>query len=257
MRPLYARLCLVSCHGLLTSDGSFILARMADTIEFHGGGHMASGYLVTPHAGQGPGVLVIQEWWGLDSGIKEWTDRLGAAGFVALAPDLYHGAVAEHHEMDKASQLMQSLPPERAARDMSAAVDYLANHPAVSGHGIGVVGFCMGGMLSFLIAANRPDKVKALVPFYGFPHGASEPDWSKLSASVSGHMAEHDTFFAPAAAHALETKLRAMGKDVTLTVHPGTGHAFMGPHNALGTLNAKLAAEIWPTAIAFLKQHLH
>jgi carboxymethylenebutenolidase len=126
----------------------------------------------------------------------------------------------------------------------------------VTSKGIGVVGFCMGGMLSFIIAANRPDKVKAVVPFYGFPQGPSEPDWSKMTAVVSGHMAERDDFFAPAAAHALEKKLRSIGKNVTLTVHPGTGHAFMGPHNALGTLNAKLAAEIWPQAVSFLKTNL-
>ena len=132
-----------------------------------------------------------------DSGIKEMADRLGDAGFVALAPDLYHGELAAHDEMDKAAKLMQSLPPERAARDMSGAIDYLSSHPAVSSDGIGVVGFCMGGMLSFIIAANRPDKVKAVVPFYGFPQGEMEPDWSKLTASVSGHMAEHDSFFLP------------------------------------------------------------
>jgi carboxymethylenebutenolidase len=227
---------------------------MADTVEFPSNGSNASGYLVTPSAGSGPGVLVIQEWWGLDSGIREMTDRLGAAGFVALAPDLYRGELAGHHEMDKAAQLMKSLPPDRAGRDMSAAVDYLAAHPAVTSDGIGVVGFCMGGMLAFIIAANRPDKVKAVVPFYGFPQGAMEPDWSKLTASVSGHMAEHDDFFRPAAARALEAKLRRMGKDVTLTVHAGTGHAFMGPHNALGTFNAELAAEIWPTVVSFLQQ---
>jgi carboxymethylenebutenolidase len=112
----------------------------------------------------------------------------------------------------------------------------------------------MGGMLSFIIGANRPDKVKALVPFYGFPQGATEPDWSKLTASVRGHMAEHDDHFPPAAARALEAKLRAMGKDVTLTVHPGTGHAFMAPHNALGTLNATLAARIWPEVVSFLQE---
>jgi carboxymethylenebutenolidase len=229
---------------------------MSQTVEFRSNGHIGSGYLVLPPEGRGPGVIVIQEWWGLDADVKSWADRLGAAGFVALAPDLYHGAVAGHHEMDKAAQLMQSLPPERAARDMSGAVDYLASHPAVTSHAIGVVGFCMGGMLAFLIAANRPDKVKAIVPFYGFPQGASEPDWSKLSAAVSGHMAEHDSFFSPQAARALEHKLRGMGKEATLTVHPGTGHAFMGPHNALGTLNAKLADEIWPRAIDFLKKHL-
>jgi carboxymethylenebutenolidase len=201
--------------------------------------------------------LVIQEWWGLDSGIKAMADRLGAAGFVALAPDLYRGELAAHYEMDKAAQLMQSLPPDRAARDMSGAVDYLCSHPAVTSDGIGVVGFCMGGMLSFIIAVNRPDKVKAVVPFYGFPQGDMQPDWSKLTASVNGHMAEHDTFFPPAAALALEAKLRGMGKNVTLTVHAGAGHAFMGPHNALGSFNAALAAQIWPEVVSFLQETVH
>jgi carboxymethylenebutenolidase len=225
---------------------------MTETVEFKSNGAVASGHLVTPDSGSGPGVLVIQEWWGLDPGIKEMARRLGEGGFVALAPDLYHGEVAGHHEMDKAARLMQSLPPDRAARDMSGAVDYLASHRAVTGKGIGVVGFCMGGMLAFIIAANRPDKVKAVVPFYGFPQGDTEPDWSRLMASIRGHMAERDDFFRPEAARALERKLRAMGKDVTLTVHPGTGHAFMGPHNALGTLNEKLAAKIWPQVVSFL-----
>jgi carboxymethylenebutenolidase len=231
-------------------------ALMAQTVEFPSNGSMASGYLVTPASGAGPGVLVIQEWWGLDSGIKEMARRLGEAGFVALAPDLYHGELAQHDEMDKAAHLMQSLPADRAGRDMSGAVDYLASHPAVTSKGIGVVGFCMGGLLSFVIAANRPDAVKAVVPFYGFPQGAAEPDWSRLAAVVSGHMAEHDSFFSPEAARALEARLRGMGKQVTLTVHPGTGHAFMGPHNALGTFNAEVAARVWPQAVSFLHAQL-
>jgi carboxymethylenebutenolidase len=114
----------------------------------------------------------------------------------------------------------------------------------------------MGGMLAFIIGANRPDQIKALVPFYGFPQGDMEPDWSKLTASVSGHMAEKDDFFPPDKAKALEAKLRAMGKDVTITVHPGTGHAFMAPHNALGTLNKEVAAKVWPEALAFLHKTL-
>lgn len=229
---------------------------MADTVDFASNGDTAPGYLVKPPGGTGPGVVVVQEWWGLNPGIKEMADRLGAGGFVALAPDLYRGELAGHDEMDKAAQLMQSLPPERAARDMSGAVDFLAAHDAVTGVGLGVVGFCMGGMLSLILAANRPDKIKAAVPFYGFPQGDMEPDWSALTASVQGHMAENDDFFGPDAARALEAKLRDMGKDVTLTVHPGTGHAFMGPHNALGTLDEKLAAQIWPEVLTFLHTHL-
>src|SRR5258706_10505184 len=144
---------------------------MAETVEFPSNGSTASGYFVTPPSGSGPGVLVVQEWWGLDPSIKQTADRIAAGGFVALAPDLFHGELAAHDEMDKAAQLMQSLPPDRAARDMSGAIDYLAGLDGVTGKGIGVVGFCMGGMLSFLIAAGRPDKVTATVPFYGFPQG--------------------------------------------------------------------------------------
>jgi carboxymethylenebutenolidase len=229
---------------------------MAETVSFKSNGSTASGYLVKPASGSGPGLLVIQEWWGLDSGIKEMAERLGKAGFVALAPDLYHGQLAGHDEMDKAGHLMQSLPPDRAARDMSGAIDFLASHPSVTSKSIGVVGFCMGGLLSFIIAAHRPDKVSAVVPFYGFPQGPSEPDWSKLTATISGHMAENDNHFSPEGARALEAKLRGMGKSVTLKVHPGTGHAFMGPHNALGTLNEKLAAQIWPEVVSFLKDNV-
>ncbi len=229
---------------------------MTEMVSFPSDGSEASGYLVRPDSGGGPGVLVIQEWWGLESGIKEMASRLAAAGFVALAPDLYHGELAQHDEMDKAGELMQSMPPDRAARDMSGAIDYLAGLDGVTGRGIGVVGFCMGGMLSFLIAAGRPDKVVAAVPFYGFPQGDMEPDWVPLKAIIRGHMAEHDDFFSPGAAAALETKLRGLGKDVTLTVHPGTGHAFMAPHNALGTLNEEVAAVIWPQVVAFLHEQL-
>ena len=229
---------------------------MAETVQFRSNGNTASGYLAKPASGSGPGILVIQEWWGLDSGIKDMADRLAAAGFVALAPDLYHGELAGHDEMDKAGKLMHAMPPDRAGRDMSGAIDYLADHGAVTSKSVGVVGFCMGGMLSFIIAANRPDKVTAVVPFYGFPQGPMEPDWSKLTAVVSGHMAEKDSFFPPDAARALEAKLRSLGKNVTLTVHPGTGHAFMAPHNALGHYNPKLAAEIWPGVVSFLTEHV-
>jgi carboxymethylenebutenolidase len=229
---------------------------MGETVEFACNGSTANGYLSRPAGGSGPGLIVVQEWWGIEWAIKEMADRLAAGGFVALVPDLYHGELAEHTEMDKAAQLMTSLPPDRAARDMSGGVDFLAGHDAVTGDGIGVVGFCMGGMLSWLLAANRPDKVKAVVAFYGFPQGDTEPDWSQLKAPVRGHMAENDDFFGPDAARALESKLKGMGKDVEITVHPGTGHAFMSPHNALGTLDAELAAQIWPGVLAFLHGQL-
>ncbi len=229
---------------------------MAETVTFPSNGSDASGYLATPDGGSGPGVIVIQEWWGLDSGIKEMADRLAAAGFVALAPDLYHGELAGHTEMDKAGALMQALPMDRAVRDMSGAVDFLAAHDATTGDAIGVMGFCMGGMLTFLLAADRPDKIKAAVPFYGFPQGDGQPDYSKIDAAIQGHMAENDDFFGPEAATALEAQLRALGKDVTITVYEGSGHAFMAPHNALGTYDQELYDRVWPAATSFLHDHL-
>lgn len=229
---------------------------MGTMVEFASNGSTAGGYLATPEGGTGPGLIVVQEWWGLDSGIKEMADRLAAAGFVALAPDLYHGELAGHTEMDKAGELMQSLPPDRAGRDMSGAVDYLMASDATTGDGIGVMGFCMGGLLTFVLAALRPDAIKAAVPFYGFPQGDAQPDYSAITATIRGHMAEQDDFFPPAAAKELESRLQGMGIDCELTVYEGSGHAFMAPHNALGTQDQGLYDRIWPQAIAFLHEQL-
>jgi carboxymethylenebutenolidase len=229
---------------------------MAETVTIAANGDATSGYLVLPPGGSGPGVVVVQEWWGLDPGIKEMADRIAAGGFVALAPDLFHGELAGHDEVDKASGLMQALPPDRAARDMSGTVDVLASHESVTGRGLGVVGFCMGGALALTLAALRPDRIKAVVSFYGAPLGDMEPDWTDMTAAVRGHMAGDDEFFVPEMLSDLETRLKAMGKDVEFTTHPGVGHAFMGPHNAFGTLDEELAARLWPGVLEFLHEQL-
>jgi carboxymethylenebutenolidase len=229
---------------------------MSQTVEFPSNGATASGYLATPTSGKGPGLLVVQEWWGLVPQIKRVCDRLADEGFVALVPDLYHGEIAEHTEMDKAGQLMQSLPPDRAARDMGGAIDYLLGHEAVEGHRVGVIGFCMGGMLTLMITALQGDKVAVAVPFYGAPLGEMAPDWSTLSASVQGHFAEKDDFFPPDKIKELENELTGMGKDVEFIVYPGTGHAFANEENPLGTHDTDAAKTAWDRAVAFLKSKL-
>src|SRR5947208_3471189 len=103
---------------------------------------------------------------------------LSQEGFTALARDLYHGEIAKHTEMDKASELMNSLPPDRAARDMGGAVSFLLGHEEVRGHSVGAVGYCMGGMLTMLLAAQQGDRIGAAVAYYGAPLGENEPDWS-------------------------------------------------------------------------------
>jgi len=232
------------------------VASMGSIVEFSAGDIDARGYLALPASGSGPGVIVVQEWWGLDSGIKGMADRLAQNGFVALAPDLYHGELAEHTEMDKAGELMSSLPPERAAADMSGAVDHLLAMGSTTSDRVGVVGFCMGGMLTFLLASSRPDAVKAAVPFYGYPTGDGGPDFSRIEAAIQGHFAETDGFFPPDGVRALEAELRDMGKQVSLTVHPGTSHAFMSPHDALHSYDESLAESIWPEFTGFLHERL-
>ena len=228
---------------------------MGEMVSFASNGHDARGHLALPESGSGPAVMVIQEWWGLNPQMKGVADYLAGQGFVALAPDLYHGELAGHDEMDKAGQLMTDLPPDRAARDMSGAVDFLANHDTSTGSGVGVVGFCMGGLLSFMIAANRGDAVKAAVPFYGFPQGDQEPNWEGLTAAVQAHMASPDDFFPPEAAENLGERLRGMGKDVQITVH-NAGHGFMNEENPMGAFDEGLAAELWPQVVDFLHSQL-
>ena len=227
-----------------------------EMVEFPANGTVAGGYLALPEEGTGPAVMVIQEWWGLVPQIKRVCDRLADEGFVALAPDLYHGEMASHVEMDKAGELMTSLPPERAARDMSAAVDHLLAHPATTGDAVGVTGFCMGGMLTLMIAALEGGRVAAAAPFYGAPLGEGGPDWSGLTAKVEGHFAEVDDFFPSDAVVDLEAALRGLEKDVTFHVYEGTGHAFANEENPLGTLDETAAATAWGRTLNLFRSSL-
>ena len=232
------------------------LDAVGETVTFPSNGNTAEGYLAVPESGSGLGVMVVQEWWGIVPQIKGVCDKLAGEGFVALAPDLFHGEIAEHHEMDKAGELMQSLPIDRATRDMAGAIDYLRGLGSVQNSHIGVVGFCMGGMLALRIAAKEGNKIGAVVPYYGAPLGESAPDWSNLTAPVRGHFAENDTFFPAGAVKALEADLRDMGKDVVFEVHPATGHAFANEANALGTYDEATAGRSWAATVGFLKNKL-
>ncbi|MHB8672038.1 MAG: dienelactone hydrolase family protein, partial [Acidimicrobiales bacterium] len=156
---------------------------MGEMVEFASNGGAGAGYLATPGSGAGPGVVVIQEWWGLVPHIKDVCDRFAGEGFSALAPDLYHGKSVPNTEPDEAGKLMMSLNIDQAARDMGGAIDFLSGHDSVRGHGVGVVGYCMGGALALLLATRRPSDVRAVVPYYGvISWPAQQPDWSALEA---------------------------------------------------------------------------
>lgn len=225
-------------------------------IQFASNGGTAGGYLALPAAGAGPGVMVIQEWWGLVPQLQGVCDRLADAGYVALAPDLYHGELAAHDEMDKASHLMSTLDMDHAVVDMGGAITALLELDEVSGDAVGVVGYCMGGMLSLLIAAHEGDRVAAVAPFCGAPLGDGGPDWSGLTAKVVGHFAENDDFFPPAAVLRLGENLRSEGKDVSFTVYPGSGHAFTNEENALGTYDESLDKQTWGDVLELFSRTL-
>ena len=198
---------------------------MGEMIEFASNGSAAGGYLAEPGSGTGPGVIVIQEWWGLVDHIEDVCDRFAAEGFLALAPDLYHGQKVQPGEPDEAGKAMMALRMDRAARDMSGAVDELLRRSS-SDH-VGVIGFCMGGGLALVLATQRPDAVAAVVPCYGIiPWADAQPDYSAMSAAVLGHYAENDSFFTPEAADTLAEQLRGMGKSVEIVVYPETDHTF-------------------------------
>jgi len=198
---------------------------MGEMVSFPSNGTQGEGYLATPASGSGPGVLVIQEWWGLNDQIKSVAERLATEGFVALAPDLYRGAHAS--EPDEAAKIMMSLNLERATKDLSGAVDFLVAHDAGTGDGVGVIGFCMGGGVALWLATLRPDQVKAAVPFYGIiPWEAAQPDYSKLAGAVQGHYAQNDDFANPESVRVLEAELKGLGKQCEFFEYPGTEHAF-------------------------------
>src|SRR3954447_25771346 len=152
-------------------------------VTFPSNGSQAHGYLATPESGSGPGVVVIQEWWGLTNHIADVSNRLAAEGFVALAPDLYGGTTT--HDAAEAGELMQKLPVEQAARDLSGAVDYLLGHDAVTSSKVGAVGFCMGGGFVLVLAAQQGDKGGAAVPFYAVLR-EPYPSFENLTAPVLG-----------------------------------------------------------------------
>ena len=221
---------------------------MARTVEFPSNGSTCGGYLAEPDR-PGPGVIVVQEWWGLVDHIRDVCDRFAAEGYVALAPDLYHGKSTE--EPDEAMKLMMGLQIEQAAKDMSGAVDFLHELDVVAPKKVGSVGFCMGGALSLVLATVAP--IEACVAFYGLPQ--EPPDWSNLRAPVQGHFAEHDDFFSADAARKLFQQLGSMGNETELHVYEGAQHAFFNDERP-DVHDAEAAAKAWERTLGFFRDHL-
>lgn len=224
---------------------------MGEMVKFGANGRTFNGYLATPPSGRGHGVLVIQEYWGLVGHIKSVADRLAAAGFVALAPDLYHGATAK--SPDDAGKLMMALNIAEAATELRGAADYLVAASDVSPKRVASIGFCMGGQLSLFAACEAPDRICAAVDFYGV-HPAVTPDVSKLSGPVLAHFATRDKSTPPAVANALVERIRAAGKEVDAYFYDAD-HAFFNDERP-AVYNAEAANLAWERTVTFLKRAL-
>ncbi len=209
------------------------------------------GYLALPPSGSGPGVVVLQEWWGLVPHIKTVADRFAEAGFVAIAPDLYGGETTT--SPDEAGRLFMALNIEQTARQLEETLQYLQNHPAVVGDRLGVVGFCMGGQLA-LLAATLSQRVGAVVDFYGI-HPNVQPDFSKLSAPVLGIFGEKDGFVTPEAVRSLEAAIQQAGGSIETHIYPGADHAFFNDTRP-EVYQPAAAADAWSKTLAFLKREL-
>ncbi len=229
---------------------------MGEIIEFASNGKTGQGYIAVPPGGaeSTAGIIVLQEWWGLVDQIKRTCDRFAEAGFTALAPDLYHGTTVPLTEPDEAAKEMMALTMEGAAKDLSGAVDELLARTARSE--VGVIGFCMGGGLALVLATQRPDAVKAVVPAYGLiPWPDAQPDYSRLDAAVLGHAAEDDDYFDPDAARQLEAELRGLGKSVEFYHYPGAGHAFFNEDRP-EVYHEESAGLLWSRTLEFFRETL-
>jgi carboxymethylenebutenolidase len=230
--------------------------RTGEAVELPVNGHTGGGYLSSAHGGAGIGVVVIQEWWGLEDHVMDVCDRFATEGFTALAPDLYHGTTIPHGEPDEAAKASMALDLDRAATELSGAVDFLLAHPAVRGHTVGVVGFCIGGGLALWLATLRPDEVAAVVPFYGLiPWDAAQPDYSRLKGAVEGHYAEDDDLAGPPAVEKLEDTLTGLGKEVRTFQYPGTHHAFFNDTRP-EVYDEDAARQAWVRTLEFLRSKL-
>ena len=213
--------------------------------EFQANGRTISAYLAVPEHGSGPGVLVLHSWWGLTDFFKQVCDRLAREGFIALAPDLYHGKTTT--TIDEAEQLASDrIESEEVSQDITASIDYLLNQPGRRGKAPGAVGFSLGGFWALGLQGN----MAAIVTFYG----TTSPERVKAGADILGHFAEHDDFEPIEQVRQFEEDLRSSGRQVSFFLYPGTHHWFFEEN--CPEYDAGAARLAWERTIQFLHQRL-
>ena len=223
---------------------------MGERVTFKSNGGTAEGYLAKPDR-PGPGVVVIQEWWGLVPHIQDVADRFAEAGFFALAPDLYHGKQTK--SPDEAGKLMMSLRIDETAKDLAGAIDRLAAEKGLTSTRVATIGFCMGGALSLYAACANPE-VGACAVYYG-GHPNVKPNLASLKAPVLGIFAGKDTFVSPAVVAQLDQQLAALGKRHEFHTYPNAQHAFFNDARP-EVFDPQAAKDAWDKTVAFFQREL-
>ena len=206
--------------------------------------------------GKGPGVLVIQEAFGLNGHIKDVARRIAAEGYTALAPDMFwrggKGRAVGYDELPAAIGMMQALKDDQVVTDLSGAIAWLETQPSVRADRIGITGFCMGGRISYLAACEIPDKIRAAVPFYG--GGIPVDKTAKLRCPVLAFFGEKDAFIPLDSVEALKAEAKKHGKQVEVVVYPGADHGFFC--NERASYQAAAAKDAWERLKKFFATHL-
>ncbi len=223
--------------------------------EFQANGRTISAYLAVPEGGSGPGVLVLHAWWGLTDVFKRVCDRLAEAGFVALAPDLYHGKTTTSVEEAEALGAALDQDVERWRGDIAGAMQFLRQHDAThlaGGRGkLAFVGFSLGDAYALDMSVTLADQIAAVVVFYGSYPGL---DYRRASAAYLCHFAEDDPFEPAESVAQMEQELQAAGRPVTVYTYPGTTHWFFEDNRP--EYDAEAARLAWERTIAFLHERL-
>jgi carboxymethylenebutenolidase len=225
-------------------------------IEFESNGGAAPGYLATPDAARGPGVVLLHEWWGLTEPFRQACDRLAEAGFLALAPDLYHGKTTA--SVEEAEALGAALDQNEAQwlGDITGATQYLREHgatiPADGRGAFGFVAFSLGGSYALDISIKLADEIAAVVTYYATYPGL---DYHNATAAYLCHFAENDPYSPPETVAELEQALHAAGRPATIYIYPGTGHWFFDANHP-EAYSAAAAALAWERTLAFLNAEL-
>lgn len=222
-------------------------------VDLHVNGNGAYAFIAQPDDDQQhPGVVLIQEWWGIEPHVLGLANKLAEAGFVVAVPDLYHGKVATEPNDAMRIMMMVRKNVDVAAREIIGALETIKQLPNVQPKKLGVIGFCMGGFMAYTVASRYTD-LGAVIAFYGAGYDPTPEEVAKVNAPVFAVYGKQDDSVPPEQIQKIEQMYKSAGKDITVRTYDA-GHAFLNPDHGMG--NKAAADDAWPRAVAFLKEHL-